>query len=191
MIEKELLEIIKKEVEKYLKNSTETKETVKIIGYDNLIKNELEKKFTLCEEAKKIIITNLKIPELISLSQGSYTNDISQEILNHILKSHEIFIIKEGVEWRSFENIPEPLYKKYSNCENNLKEYGVKFIKKIELLESLNSDIKKNYFNNKLLNLRYVKNISEKEIIISEDTIITQLALDYIRENNIKIIRRG
>lgn len=191
MVEKDLLEIIKKEVEKYLKNTDVEKSTVKLIGNDELLKNEIEKSFTLCKNSKKIVITNLKIPELISLDIGTYTDEVSKEILNHILEGDKIFIIKEGIEWRKFKNIPEKLYKKYEASEKSLMEYGVKFINKIEILENLEENSEINYFSQKVLNLRNIKKISGKKIIISEKTIITQLAMDYIRENDIKVIKRG
>lgn len=191
MVEKDLLEIIKKEVEKYLKNTDVEKSTVKLIGNDELLKNEIEKKFDLCKKSKKIVITDLKIPELISLDIGTYTDEVSKEILNHILEGDKIFIIKEGIEWRKFKNIPEKLYKKYEASEKSLMEYGVKFINKIEILENLEENSEINYFSQKVLNLRNIKKISGKKIIISEKTIITQLAMDYIRENDIKVIKRG
>nr|WP_307775487.1 hypothetical protein [uncultured Cetobacterium sp.] len=191
MVEKDLLEIIKKEVEKYLKNTDVEKSTVKLIGNDELLKNEIEKKFDLCKNSKKIVITDLKIPELISLDIGTYTDEVSKEILNHILEGDKIFIIKEGIEWRKFKNIPEKLYKKYEASEKSLMEYGVKFINKIEILENLEENSEINYFSQKVLNLRNIKKISGKKIIISEKTIITQLAMDYIRENDIKVIKRG
>ncbi len=191
MVEKDLLEIIKKEVEKYLKNTDVEKSTVKLIGNDELLKNEIEKKFVLCKNSKKIVITDLKIPELISLDIGTYTDEVSKEILNHILEGDKIFIIKEGIEWRKFKNIPEKLYKKYEASEKSLMEYGVKFINKIEILENLEENSEINYFSQKVLNLRNIKKISGKKIIISEKTIITQLAMDYIRENDIKVIKRG
>lgn len=191
MVEKDLLEIIKKEVEKYLKNTDVEKSTVKLIGNDELLKNEIEKSFTLCKNSKKIVITNLKIPELISLDIGTYTDEVSKEILNHILEGDKIFIIKEGIEWRKFKNIPEKLYKKYEASEKSLMEYGIKFINKIEILENLEENSEINYFSQKVLNLRNIKKISGKKIIISEKTIITQLAMDYIRENDIKVIKRG
>lgn len=191
MVEKDLLEIIKKEVEKYLKNTDVEKSTVKLIGNDELLKNEIEKSFTLCKNSKKIVITDLKIPELISLDIGTYTDEVSKEILNHILEGDKIFIIKEGIEWRKFKNIPEKLYKKYEASEKSLMEYGVKFINKIEILENLEENSEINYFSQKVLNLRNIKKISGKKIIISEKTIITQLAMDYIRENDIKVIKRG
>ncbi len=191
MVEKDLLEIIKKEIEKYLKNTDVEKSTVKLIGNDELLKNEIEKKFDLCKNSKKIVITDLKIPELISLDIGTYTDEVSKEILNHILEGDKIFIIKEGIEWRKFKNIPEKLYKKYEASEKSLMEYGVKFINKIEILENLEENSEINYFSQKVLNLRNIKKISGKKIIISEKTIITQLAMDYIRENDIKVIKRG
>lgn len=191
MIEKDLLDIIKREVEKYLKTKIPSKEIIKLLGTDNILKEELEKDFTFSNDSKKIIVSNLKISELVALGNGTFSNEKDEEILNHILNGDEVFLIKEGLEWRSYKNIPGKLLEKYENYENMLKDYGIKFFNKIEIIDFLKNASNQYSFNKKVLNLSDIKKLKEKEIIISEKTIITQLAIDYIKENNIKIIKRG
>lgn len=191
MIEKDLLDIIKKEVEKYLKTKIPSKEIIKLLGTDNILKEELEKDFIFSNDSKKIIVSNLKIPELVALGNGTFSNEKDEEILNHILNGDEVFLIKEGLEWKSYKNIPGKLLEKYENYENILKDYGIKFFNKIEIIDFLKNASNQYSFNKKVLNLSDIKKLKEKEIIISEKTIITQLAIDYIKENNIKIIKRG
>ena len=191
MIEKDLLDIIKREVEKYLKTKIPSKEIIKLLGTDNILKEELEKDFTFSNDSKKIIVSNLKISELVALGNGAFSNEKAEEILNHILNGDEVFLIKEGLEWRSYKNIPGKLLEKYENYENMLKDYGIKFFNKIEIIDFLKNASNQYSFNKKVLNLSDIKKLKEKEIIISEKTIITQLAIDYIKENNIKIIKRG
>lgn len=191
MIEKDLLDIIKREVEKYLEKTEVKKEKIKLIGQDKILKEHIEKNFEISNESKKIIVTSLNIKETVDLANGTFSTENGEEILNHILKGHEIFIINQGVLWKNYRNIPERLYEKYSEYESILREYGVVFVDKLEIEYLLDKNNKILTFNEKVLNLRSIKKIKEKEIVISGKTIITQLAMDYIRENNIKVIKRG
>ena len=89
--------------------------------------------------------------------------------------------------------IPLVLRKKYLSYEEKLKEYGAIIVKKAEI---------KNLLENKGMELEiFEKVLDEKKIkeslvnrvetlYISEETIITELAKDIIRKNNIKLVRR-
>ena len=61
MSEKELLDIIKREIEKYIgeKNTFKgqtIKEKITLLGEDLIIRKEIEKKFELSDESAKVLI---------------------------------------------------------------------------------------------------------------------------------------
>lgn len=190
MNEAELIEIIKREIAKHYL-LTEKSSDIYILGNDSIIKEELEKKFKISSESEKVIVTDLDINDLVNLSQGSYGTDRSKELLNILLEGKEIFLIEEGIYWRKFKSIPVELEKKYLEYEEQLKKYGMKIVRKLELLDELES--KKKYYLGNVLDVKQLKlNVDslEKKIIVSSKTKITELAKEYASINNIEIIKR-
>ena len=188
-LKNEIIEIIKKELNA-LKNK---KDQITILGEDNLLKQELENSFEIVKNAEKIIVSTLSIPSLVNISMGTYSTEQCEQLLKLILENKQIFILEEGIEWRNYSLIPLVLRKKYLSYEEKLKEYGVIIVKKAEI---------KNLLENKGMELEiFEKVLDEKKIkeslanrvetlYISEETIITELAKDIIRKNNIKLVRR-
>ncbi len=188
-LKNEIIEIIKKELNA-LKNK---KDQITILGEDNLLKQELENSFEIVKNAEKIIVSTLSIPSLVNISMGTYSAEQCEQLLKLILENKQIFILEEGIEWRNYSLIPLVLRKKYLSYEEKLKEYGVIIVKKAEI---------KNLLENKGMELEiFEKVLDEKKIkeslvnrvetlYISEETIITELAKDIIRKNNIKLVRR-
>ncbi len=192
MSELDLLEIIKKEIEKY-KVDIEKNTKISILGEDKILKEELQKIFGLDENALKILIIALEIDELVALSQGSYINFKTQKIIESVLEGKEIFLIEEGIKWRAYKLAPSKLIQKYLSCEEELKRYNIKILKKINCIERLKGEDKKEFFSKKLLTLRDIKEIHQKNknvIIIDEKVFVTDSALDYMKENNINLIKR-
>lgn len=195
MNETQLIELIKREIQKYYNQNdnmvTENKNTIFILGDDLILEEELKKKFIISNSSKRVVISQLNINELVTLSLGTYENEKSKKILEAILERKEIFLIKDGIQWRNYKNIPKALENKYLKDEEILKSYGIKIVKRLELLEELSE--KQNYFTGKLLDLKQLKvnlDISSKSIIVSKDTKITELAKEYADINNIQIIKR-
>ena len=188
-LKNEIIEIIKKELNA-LKNK---KDQITILGEDNLLKQELENSFEIVKNAEKIIVSTLSIPSLVNISVGTYSTEQCEQLLKLIVENKQIFILEEGIEWRNYSLIPLVLRKKYLSYEEKLKEYGVIIVKKAEI---------KNLLENKGMELEiFEKVLDEKKIkeslanrvetlYISEETIITELAKDIIRKNNIKLVRR-
>lgn len=192
MGELELLEIIKREIEKYEINK-KSKDRITILGEDELLKNEIKKYFEIDESSSKLLVVNLEIDELVTLSQGSYINLKTQKIIEGILQGYEVYLVEEGIKWREYRLGPSKLIEKYLSCEEELKRYNVKILKKINCLEELKGEDKKEFFTKKLFTLRDAKEIHQKNknaIVIDEKIFITESALDYIKENNINLIKR-
>ncbi|MBC2855074.1 hypothetical protein H3N56_01020 [Cetobacterium sp. 2A] len=194
MSEQELVDIIKKEVEKYLsgnKSDENSKEKINFYGTDLILKQELEKKFIIEESANRVIVSEINIKNFVDLSLGTYSDEVGEKLLTYILSGKEIFIVEEGIEYRNYTDIPKKLLKKYEFYEKEILDYGIKIIKRVEVLENLKE--KNRYFSGKLLDLKTLrKNYDENKKIIelSKETTITDLAKEFAETNGIKIIKR-
>ena len=196
MNEHELIEIIKREIEKYylksgIKNEVNLKKTIGFLGKDIILKNNLEEIFKIEETADEIVISELSIKELTEISQGTYSTDIGKKLLYNILEGKRIILVKEGIEWRNFSLIQSKLQEKYEEYEKIIETYGIKILKRIEIREYLIG--KKECYNGKVLDLRTLKNSisrNEEYIEVSTSTVVTELAKEYAAMNNIKITKR-
>ncbi|WP_130892166.1 hypothetical protein [Fusobacterium ulcerans] len=192
MNEYELIEIIKREIEKYyLKTEANSKKTIGFLGKDMVLKDHLENIFKIEETADKIVVSELAIKNLAEITHGTYSTDEGKKLLYYILEGKELILAEEGIEWRSFPLIPPKLQEKYREYEKILEMYGVKILKRIEIKEYLEG--KKDSYNGRVLDLRTLKNNfsrNEGYIEISTSTTVTELAKEYAAANNIKITKR-
>ena len=73
--------------------------------------------------------------------------------------------------------------------EKFLMEYGVRIVKRIEIIDKLEN--KEQYYTGNVLDIKQLKsNIRNKKIVISSKTKVTELASEYAQINDIKIIKR-
>lgn len=190
MNEEKLIDFIKKEVSKYLVLENKFKKTIEIVGDDLILKDELNKKFDISDKSNCLIVTTIGIKEMVALSQGTYNNDYCQKILESLLEGKKIFLIKEGITWREYKKIPLPLKVLYKKYEKELEKYGIQISKRLDIQERL---IKKSEFISEgILDLKKMKNKfnSSKVIELSKDVKVTELAKEFARENQIKLLKR-
>ena len=104
--------------------------------------------------------------------------------------SKEILIIKEGIEYSKYENIPLAVQKKYEEYLEKIKSYGIKVENKEFYINSLTK--KEEVYSKKLLDLNKVKELEAKGTrrIVVENSIVTNSAEEYAKEKNIEIIKR-
>lgn len=194
MNDRDLIEIIKREIEKYYSKESSLKEIGKkkigFIGNDTVLKDELKRDFDIQEVAEKIVVSEIKIKDLAEISQGIYSSEESEKLLYNLLEGKELIVVEEGIEWRKFISAPLKLQERYRNYEKALESYGAKIMKRIEIKEYLEE--KKNCFTEKLLDLKALKkNVNNNGTIeVSNETKITELAKEYAGANNIKIVKR-
>jgi len=190
MNEENIIELIKKEVSRYIKFDNILNKNIEIIGEDLLLKDELSKKFEISDKGECLVVTTIGIKEMVALSQGTYDNDYCEKILKELLNGKKIFLIEEGIVWRTYKKIPLPLKVIYEKYEKELEKYGIQISKRLEIQEKL---IKKSeYISEGILDLKKIKNEfnSSKVIEISKDVKITELAKEFARENEIKLLKR-
>ena len=195
MNENDLLDIIRKEIEKYIreKNSSQEqniKEKITLLGEDLILKEELEKRFEISDESDKIVVFSLEIDELFSISNATYINPKTELIIKSLLKNKNIYLIEEGISWRSYSCEVKKIADKYLSYEKELKDMGIKIIKKMEVLDYLDNTKRKKYFDKKVMTLKDVKEIEREaadEIVISDKIFITDSAKEYLKNSALEI----
>ena len=189
--EKYIIELVKKELSKYLTDQgIDIKKEVCFLGDDNEIKEQLSQKFNFSENAETLIVSQLSLKNLYNISNAIYENEYEEKIIKFLLESKEILIIKEGIEYSKYENIPLAVQKKYEEYLEKIKSYGIKVENKEFYINSLTN--KEKIYSKKLLDLNKVKELEAKGTrrIVVENSIVTSSAEEYAKEKNIEIIKR-
>ena len=186
-----IIELVKKELSKYLTDQgIEIKKEVCFLGDDNEIKEQLSQKFNFSENAKTLIVSQLSLKNLYNISNAIYENEYEEKIIKFLLENKEIVIIKEGMEYSKYENIPPAVQKRYEEYLEKIKSYGIKVENKDFYINSLTQ--KEEVYGKKLLDLNKLKELEAKGMrrIIVENSIVTSSAEEYAKEKNIEIIKR-
>ena len=186
-----IIELVKKELSRYLTDQgIEIKKEVCFLGDDNEIKEQLSQKFNFSENAKTLIVSQLSLKNLYNISNAIYENEYEEKIIKFLLENKEIIIIKEGIEYSKYENIPPMVQKKYEEYLEKIKSYGIKVGNKDFYINSLTK--KEEIYGKKLLDLNKLKELEAKGMrrIVVENSIVTSSAEEYAKEKNIEIIKR-
>ena len=186
-----IIELVKKELSKYLTDQgIDIKKEVYFLGDDNEIKEQLSQKFNFSENAKTLIVSQLSLKNLYNISNAIYENEYEEKIIKFLLENKEIIIIKEGIEYSKYENIPPMVQKKYEEYLEKIKSYGIKVENKDFYINSLTK--KEEIYGKKLLDLNKLKELEAKGMrrIVVENSIVTSSAEEYAKEKNIEIIKR-
>lgn len=160
---------------------------------------------------KSILVSELSLDEFLNISEGKQINEKTNIIRRAFLENKEVIVVVEGLEHRRFaNNSNNNFYSFLMEKEEVLNSFGVEFIKSSDLneriqeireIEHFNRDktieneerknIKSYKIDEKLVTVSVLKDIitgtNTKEIQVSKDTIITSLAKDYIRENDLEL----
>ena len=186
-----IIELVKKELSKYLTDQgIDVKKEVCFLGDDNEIKEHLSQKFNFSENAETLIVSQLSLKNLYNVSNAIYENEYEEKIIKFLLENKEIIIIKEGIEYSKYENIPPMVQKKYEEYLEKIKSYGIKVENKDFYINSLTK--KEEIYGKKLLDLNKLKELEAKGMrrIVVENSIVTSSAEEYAKEKNIEIIKR-
>ena len=186
-----IIELVKKELSRYLTDQgIEIKKEVYFLGDDHEIKEQLSQKFNFSENAKILIVSQLSLKNLYNISNAIYENEYEEKIIKFLLENKEIIIIKEGIEYSKYENIPPMVQKKYEEYLEKIKSYGIKVENKDFYINSLTK--KEEIYGKKLLDLNKLKELEAKGMrrIVVENSIVTSSAEEYAQEKNIEIIKR-
>lgn len=165
-----------------------------------------------------IILPRLSNKDLVSITMGSPNSEISKIIIDGIFKGKKIIALKDGVCYRKYKDTANKnFFNMFKGYEEKMISFGIEVVKEEELIDCLNDEaykdceenIKEQYkenINKNLVKKKAVekaiinkKVVSEKDIerlwskgyqniAIDKKSIITPLAKDFIRTNEIKIM---
>jgi len=189
--EKYIIELVKKELSKYLtEQGIEMKKQISFLGDDKDIEEKLSQKFEISENAETLVVSKLSLKNLYNISNAIYENDYEEKIIKFLLENKEIIIIKEGIEYSKYENIPVAVLKRYEEYIEKIKTYGIKIENKDFYINSLEK--KEEVYSKKLLDLNSLKELEIKGIkrLVIENSIVTSSAQEYAKDKNIEIIKR-
>jgi ethanolamine utilization protein len=189
--EKYIIELVKKELSKYLtEQGIEMKKQISFLGDDKDIEEKLSQKFEISENAETLVVSKLSLKNLYNISNAIYENDYEEIIIKFLLENKEIIIIKEGIEYSKYENIPVAVLKRYEEYIEKIKTYGIKIESKDFYINSLEK--KEEVYSKKLLDLNSLRELEIKGIkrLVIENSIVTSSAQEYAKDKNIEIIKR-
>ena len=189
--EKYIIELVKKELGKYLtEQGIEMKKQISFLGDDKDIEEKLSQKFEISENAETLVVSKLSLKNLYNISNAIYENDYEEKIIKFLLENKEIIIIKEGIEYSKYENIPVAVLKRYEEYIEKIKTYGIKIESKDFYINSLEK--KEEVYGKKLLDLNSLRELEIKGIkrLVIENSIVTSSAQEYAKDKNIEIIKR-
>lgn len=189
--EKYIIELVKKELSKYLtEQGIEMKKQISFLGDDKDIEKKLSQKFEISENAGTLVVSKLSLKNLYNISNAIYENDYEEKIIKFLLENKEIIIIKEGIEYSKYENIPVAVLKRYEEYIEKIKTYGIKIESKDFYINSLEK--KEEVYSKKLLDLSSLRELEIKGIkrLVIENSIVTSSAQEYAKDKNIEIIKR-
>ena len=189
--EKYIIELVKKELSKYLtEQGIEMKKQISFLGDDKDIEEKLSQKFEISENAETLVVSKLSLKNLYNISNAIYENDYEEKIIKFLLENKEIIIIKEGIEYSKYENIPVAVLKRYEEYIEKIKTYGIKIENKDFYINSLEK--KEEVYGKKLLDLNSLRELEIKGIkrLVIENSIVTSSAQEYAKDKNIEIIKR-
>ena len=189
--EKYIIELVKKELSKYLtEQGIEMKKQISFLGDDKDIEEKLSQKFEISENAETLVVSKLNLKNLYNISNAIYENDYEEKIIKFLLENKEIIIIKEGIEYSKYENIPVAVLKRYEEYIEKIKTYGIKIESKDFYINSLEK--KEEVYSKKLLDLNSLRELEIKGIkrLVIENSIVTSSAQEYAKDKNIEIIKR-
>lgn len=205
MLNEEMLEIILKKVLEELsrkgidissrKNQEEKPIKVSFLGKDNLLKDELKTYAKINDnidfrtffeslektDSEKLVVSDLSIDELVDLSQGR-KNIVTEFLLN----SKEVFLVEEGLEYKRYQK-SEALIKVYDGYLQNLKEFGVKVLKRVEISKMFTK--REEFSISGVITKDKLQKLSaeNQKIVVKKGSKITSLADEYIKSNNIQL----
>lgn len=178
--EKYIIELVKKELSKYLtEQGIEMKKQISFLGDDKDIEEKLSQKFEISENAGTLVVSKLSLKNLYNISNAIYENDYEEKIIKFLLENKEIIIIKEGIEYSKYENIPVAVLKRYEEYIEKIKTYGIKIESKDFYINSLEK--KEEVYSKKLLDLNSLRELEIKGIkrLVIENSIVTSSAQEY------------
>ncbi|PEX93239.1 ethanolamine utilization protein [Bacillus cereus] len=160
-----------------------------------------------------VIIPKMCIQLLGNLANGLSNSPRERFILTMLLKGKTVIVLEDGIVYKKYKQTSNALlFKMYGEYVKKIEEFGVKIIHDTQLLQSCcedkivqNAQFTKSTMNGEAQIYKKVELISKKviteadlkkfhlrnvkEIIVTPNSIITPLAKDYIRMQQMQVQR--
>lgn len=180
-----LTELIKREIIKMLeeKNIKESDTKINFCGEDSILKDELNKKFQLDENGDILVVSSLCINNMIEIALGK-----THPVIEYILENKKVYIVEEGLKYKMYSG-PKALLENYGKYMETIIKYGVEIVKRTDLINKLSVKSEKTELSGVItISKLRESNIKNTKLILGKNSIVTPLAMEYIKENNIEIL---
>ncbi|MCJ8013545.1 ethanolamine utilization protein [Paenibacillus sp. KQZ6P-2] len=182
---------------------------------ENMLKPYFEVRYydETLRDCDVLIITNLCLQLLSNLANGISAGPRERFVLTMLLKGRKVVALEEGLNYRKYKSTaPVLLYKMYEEFTDKLSNYGIRVVKKQDVLttcieegrspdihkvdhrtESFDGSNQPEVLNRKVITEAELKKCrlkNRKEIVIDRHSIITPLAQDYLRTQQMQVHRR-
>ncbi|MGM1045447.1 MAG: ethanolamine utilization protein [Bacillota bacterium] len=160
-----------------------------------------------------LIIPKLCLQLLSNLGNGISAGQRERFVLTMLLKGRQVIALEEGLLYRKYKSTaPVLLYKQYDGFVDKLSSYGIQMVKESGLLMACQQDgrskdiqqsspaiehtevlLQPEVLTRKVITEAELKKYrlqNRKEIVIDRHSIITPLAQDYLRMQQMQVHRR-
>lgn len=182
---------------------------------ENMLKPHYEVRYynETLRDCDVLIIPQLCLQLLSNLANGISAGPRERFVLTMLLKGRKVVALEEGLMYRKYKSTaPVLLYKMYDDFTDKLSHYGIKVVKKQDMLptciadgrttdilpvdhqsEAVEVSHQPEVLNRKVITEAELKKYrlqNRKEIVIDRHSIITPLAQDYLRMQQMQVHRR-
>lgn len=211
-----IVEEVYKKINESPKNSGKNKLAV-VIGEnkDNNSFNIVDNTYSIVQynenikDCDVVIVPFLCIKGMANLANLTTTTKSEYFIIKMLMSGKKVYVLEDGLHYRKYKNTaPKALYNKYLEFEDKLINFGVEIIQssnienkllnsssleRLPLVNNVGESEKSGEIRNKKLiseaDLRKIYMSGSRVIFVDKKSIITPLANDFIRINNINIIK--
>ncbi|MDR2879249.1 MAG: ethanolamine utilization protein [Fusobacteriales bacterium] len=180
-----LTELIKKELLRILeeKKAEDKPVEVRFYGDDSLLRDELSKKIKISENGKILVISTLGINDMADTASGK-----THPAIRGLLEKKTVYIVEEGLEYKRYSE-PKALMETYDKYLDTIIKYGIQVVKRVDLIDKLGAVTEKTVLKGVItMSKLRERNLKNAVLILDKKSIITPLAMEYIKENNIEIL---
>lgn len=159
-----------------------------------------------------IVVPDLSNKDLVNLANGAGQNKVCKIVVDAILQGKKVIVLEEGICYRKFKDTAnENFFNMFKSYEEKIVSFGIEIVAKRDLIKYLDhGDCKETMqnrsqktekletkqgveINTKVVSERNIEKLlstGHKTIYVNKKSIITPLAIDFIRTNDINVIRK-
>ncbi len=156
-----------------------------VLTYDESIKD--------CDVA---IVPKLCLKSIANIASLTPSSEEESFIITMIMKGRKVYVMEEGLQYRKYKDTaPKQVYIKYLDFEKQLRNYGVEIIgNSFGNSEITNNGCTPGVIKKKLITEEEVRgyyNRGVNTIVIDSKSIVTPLAVDFLKIHHIDLVKRS